>query len=477
MNNTNEQVSAYGTKPLKRYTYFIYGMGNFASQLSWTMVGTYLSLFYTDVYGLGVGAVAILMLVARVLDGINGPIMGTVMERTHTRWGRFRPYIFVGAPLLVLFTILTFTVPGFMGPAKLAYAYITYIGLGVSYTITNVPYLAMPLVMTRNPNEINRLNAAQMMGMTVGQIILNLVVLQLVLWFGHGNQASGYQATATLLALIALPIFWAVAGNCKEQVVVKKEQQGTVKEGLKLVFKNRNLLCAIFYTIFNMTGMLGRIAVSVYYYLYDVKNFTMVTVFMMMQMIVGTLVMPFSPKICAKLGKRNTAILSMLIQGGSLVILFLGPWTNSVFVFIMLVVYGLGYIAGPAGSGMVIDSIDDFDDKYGKRNDGMAFSFSNLASTIGSALGNALFLAIIGWFGYYGGCTMTPNIQNGINISVNLLPAIVYFLGIIPLALYQLDKPGYMEGVRARLLARRKATEQAEQESEKVQEAAPETNE
>ena len=222
MSNTN--LNQYGTKPLTFANYFVYGLGNFASQLSWTMVGTYLSIFYTDVFGLGVGAVAMLMLVAKIWDGINDPMMGTLMERTHTKWGRFRPYIFVGAPFLVIFTILTFTVPGFEGTAKLVYAYVTYIGLGMAYTMTNVPYLALPTVMTRDPKEVNRLNAAQMMGMTVGQIILNLFVLNLVLWIGKGDQAAGYQGAAALLAFIALPMFWAVAVLSKEQITVKNSQ-------------------------------------------------------------------------------------------------------------------------------------------------------------------------------------------------------------------------------------------------------------
>ena len=209
MNET--KINKYGMEPLTFKNYFVYGMGNFASQLSWTMVGTYLSIFYTDVFGLGVGAVAMLMLIAKVWDGINDPMMGTIMERTHTRWGRFRPYIFAGAPLLVVFTILTFTVPGFGGPAKLIYAYVTYIGLGMAYTMTNVPYTALPAVMTHDPKEVNRLNAAQMMGMTIGQIVLNLTVLPLVTFIGGGDQANGYQKTAALLAIVALPMFWAVA--------------------------------------------------------------------------------------------------------------------------------------------------------------------------------------------------------------------------------------------------------------------------
>ena len=98
---------------LKGKDYFSFGIGNVASQLSWTMVSSYLTLFYTDVFGLQAGAVAILFLVARIWDGINDPMMGAIMEHTHTKYGRFRPYIAIGAPLLVIFTILTFSVPGF----------------------------------------------------------------------------------------------------------------------------------------------------------------------------------------------------------------------------------------------------------------------------------------------------------------------------------------------------------------------------
>lgn len=448
------RLNKYGMEPLTFKNYFVFGMGNFASQLSWTMVGTYLSIFYTDVYGLGVGAVAMLMLVAKIWDGINDPMMGTIMERTHTKWGRFRPYIFVGAPLLVIFTILTFTVPGFGGTAKLVYAYITYIGLGMAYTMTNVPYTALPVVMTHDPKEVNRLNAAQMMGMTIGQIVLNLTVLPLVTFIGGGDQANGYQKTAALLAIVALPMFWAVAVLSKEKVTVEKKEQGKVIDGLKMIARNKNLLCAMLYSFFNMFGILGRISVAVFFYMHCVQNFAMITVFMMMQMAVGTLVMPFAPKFVEKFGKRNGAIISMVIQGGALILLYFGPSTNIPFNFLCMVIYGVGYLAGPSGSGMIVDAIDDFDDKYGVRNDGMAFSFNGTAIKIATAIANSVFLLVMGAFGYVGGGEITPHVQTGINMAANLLPGIVFLIGIIPLALYDLDRPGYMEAVRERLTAR-----------------------
>lgn len=453
------QGNQYDTKPLTFANYVVYGMGNFASQLSWTMVGTYLSIFYTDVFGLGVGAVAMLMLIAKVWDGINDPMMGTIMERTHTKFGRFRPYIFVGAIFLVIFTILTFPVPGFGGTGKLIYAYVTYIGLGMAYTVTNVPYLALPAVMTRDPREINKLNAAQMMGMTIGQIVLNLSVMNLIKLIGKGNEAAGYRGTAMILAIAALPIFWAVAIMSKESITVEKKDQGKISDGLKLVFKNRNLLCAMFYSFFNMFGILGRISVAVFFYMHCVGNYALISVFMMMQMAVGTIIMPFAPTVADKLGKRNTAILSMIIQGGALIIMYFGPTQNIPFNFFCMILYGLGYIAGPCGAGMMVDAINDFDDKHGIRNDGMAFSFQGTAIKIATAIANSVFLLVMGAYGYVGGGEITPHVQTGINLAANLLPGIVFLIGIIPLWLYQLDEPGYMDGVRERLQQRNMARE------------------
>jgi sugar (glycoside-pentoside-hexuronide) transporter len=476
-------------EPLKPINYFVYGCGNFASQLSWMMVSSYLSIFYTDVFGLETGAVALLMLIAKCWDAINDPMMGTLMERTHTKWGRFRPYIVVGAVLLVIFTILTFSVPGFGGGAQLAYAYFTYICLGMSYTMTNVPYIALPAVMTRDPKEINKLNAAQMMGMTIGQIVLNLSVLPLVLLIGKGDQAAGYHGAAMILALVALPIFWAVAYFSKERVTVEKKDQGKIIDGLKLIAKNKNLVCALAYSCINMVGILGRISVAVYFYMHCVGNYALITVFMMMQMIVGTIVMPIAPKMIEKFGKRKTAILSMAIQGGSMIVLWLGCkmglMQNIPFNFACMIVYGTGYFAGPCGGGMVVDAIDDFDDKYGYRNDGMAFSFMGLATKLGQALANSLFLVIMGKFGYdamfgllgqledpslsaeavAGIQAQIAHIQSGINLCANLLPGIAYLLGIIPLLMYALDKPGYMDGVRARLIERNNAKKAAEAEA------------
>ena len=168
----------------------MYGIGNFAAQLSWTMVSTYLAVFYTDVVGLAPAAVSLLMLVAKVWDGINDPMMGAIMQKTNTKYGKFRPYIVIGALVLIVFTVLTFSVPGFSTPGKLVWAYVTYIGLGMSYTVENVPFNALPSRMTRNPEKINSLFASALTGGAAGSMLLMNITLPIIMVLGHGDQAK-----------------------------------------------------------------------------------------------------------------------------------------------------------------------------------------------------------------------------------------------------------------------------------------------
>ena len=419
--------------------YVAYGMGNFASQMSWTMVSSYLTIFYTDVFGLAAGAVSILFLVARIWDGCTDVMMGEIMEHTHSRWGRFRPYITAGAPLMILFTVLTFTVPGFGNTGKLVYAYVTYIGLGMVYTVTNVPYLALPAVMTEDPKKINRLFTAQMMGMVLGMILLQLCTLPLVNYFDGIKEQGGYQITASLYAVIALPMFWFCAKQCKEVITVAKETQSSVKESLFAVLADKNAMCVIIYSLLNMAGMMGRIGVATYFYIYVVQNYAMITIYMMFPMFVGALIMPFCPKVIEKIGRKKTLYIALALQVAGCLMMFAGPYTNVPYMILAHVVYGGGYIGGPCGSAMLADAIFDINKRKGIRPDGTAYAMNGLGNKVGQAIGSALCIAIIGWFGYVGGQEVTPHIAQGIQIGVNIVPAVVYALAFIPVALFSLE--------------------------------------
>ena len=112
-----------------------YGLGEMGNQMSWYMINTYLTIFYTDVVGLTATAISFIMLIARVWDAMNDPMMGAIADKTHSRWGKFRPYLMFTPPFLAIFNILTFTVFPVHGAAKVALCLVTYIGTGMAYTV------------------------------------------------------------------------------------------------------------------------------------------------------------------------------------------------------------------------------------------------------------------------------------------------------------------------------------------------------
>ncbi|MGI5932287.1 MAG: MFS transporter, partial [Eubacterium sp.] len=169
--------SASGAEPVKKLkfiNFFAYGCGDFASNLCWTFIGSYLTIFYTNIVGMAPAIAATIMLIARIWDGINDPMFGAIAERTVTKKGRFRPYIFYGAPVLAVLSVLTFTKFG-SGSASIIISAVIYILCGMVYTAVNLSYGSLSTVMTRDQGEIAQLNSYRMMGTNLSSVLLNAI--------------------------------------------------------------------------------------------------------------------------------------------------------------------------------------------------------------------------------------------------------------------------------------------------------------
>lgn len=134
-----------------------YGLSDAADNLVFQMMTTYLLFFYTDVYGLSASAVAILFVVARVADVAESFIIGVMIDRTHSKFGKSRPFFLWYAFPYVIFAVLTFITPGFSYGGKLAWAYFTYLGLGFLYTAVNLPITSILPTMSQNSRELTLL--------------------------------------------------------------------------------------------------------------------------------------------------------------------------------------------------------------------------------------------------------------------------------------------------------------------------------
>lgn len=215
-----------------------YSMGDAAANLVWRGALAFLAVFYTDTFGIPALAVGVLLLIVRLSDGITDIIMGMIADRTSSRWGKFRPWVLFSAPVLGLFMILTFTTPDLSPTAKLIWAYATYIGLTLAYTVNNVPYSALMGVMTPSNQERTNLSSWRFAGAFFGGFLVMVGTPLLVARFGDGNDQTGYQYTMYLFAAILVVMLIITFATTKERIIPTQDRSGNLKQELWDLTKN-----------------------------------------------------------------------------------------------------------------------------------------------------------------------------------------------------------------------------------------------
>ena len=215
-----------------------YGLGDFASNLIFATLSAFLMFYYTDIFGLSAAVVGTLLFVARAADAVWDLYLGTLVDRTQTRWGQCRPYLVFGAPLLALFTVATFTVPTGSDAYKLGYAYVTYIALMLSYSLVNIPYSAMPALMTDDARDRTTLAAFRMFLAIFATLLVGAFTLRLVGFFGGANKQLGYQTTMIVVAVTGMVLFWVCAAFTRERVP-PVHQPREVRKDLKILVAGR----------------------------------------------------------------------------------------------------------------------------------------------------------------------------------------------------------------------------------------------
>lgn len=411
-----------------------YGFGDLASQFIWTFVGSYLTIFYTDVVGLTPIIVSAIMLGARIWDAVNDPLMGAIAERTRTKWGRFRPYIAFGCPALALFGVMTFTNPfNGLSTAGVIWAAVTYIVAGMLYTLVNIPYAALSGVMTEDADQRNKINTSRNIGMNVGMIIVNSCSAGLALYFsGSGAQVAngyGYMMVALVYSIIAVPLFFVVFFTSKEYVApVNNIAKFSFKDTFANLVHNKYLMIVTGIMALQMTAFMGRIAVCAFYVIYCLGSFTMIAFIITIPSIGAVIGSLFVPYLAKKMGKRNVLMYSMLIQAVGLLVIYLAPFDNMTMVIIGCCIFGLFNVGFPMTLSMVADSVDYMELKTGIRTDGTAYATYGLATKVGNALGGSVGVLLLSAFGYVANAQQTAGALRGINIVVNLIPAVLFIL-------------------------------------------------
>lgn len=467
MSETNQTKGAGEVKRASKAAVICYGFGDLASQFVWTYVGSYLTIFYTDIVGLAPLVVSAIMIIARIWDAVNDPMMGAIAERSHSRWGRFRPWIAFGCPFLAIFGVLTFTNPFGGGSAAGAlYAAITYIIAGMLYTLTNIPYASLSGVMTEDAQQRNKINTSRNIGMNAGMVIVNACSASLMLFFSGKDaevaNGTGYMMTALVYGIISIPLFLIVFFTARENVGPSgAKKKFSFKETFGNLVKNKYLMIVTLIMAIQMTAFMGRIAVCSYYVIYCLGSFTLISVIMTIPSIGGIIGSLFVPAAAKKFGKRNVLMGSMIVQGIGLLIMYFAPFDNLALVIVGCCIFGLFNVGFPMTLSMVADSVDYMEYKTGIRTDGTAYATYGLATKLGNAVGGSVGVLLMSAFGYVANAEQTEAAKNGINTVVNLIPAILFFIAAACCLLWKMtDKDA--DDIRAKLKERREQNQAAE---------------
>lgn len=440
-----------------------YGMGDVGCNFSWMFVGNFLMIFYTDVFGISMSAVATLMLFSRFWDAINDPIIGGLSDKTHTRWGRYRPWLLFAAPLTALVLILTFWAhPDWSQTHKIIYMAVTYCILVLGYTCVNIPYGTLCGAMTQNMTERAQINTSRSVSAMIAIGIINIITIPLIEWLGNGNARQGYLLIAILYGTIFAVCHIFCFAKTKEVVEVPVAQKIPLRLQLQAVAKNKPYLLALLGQVLFGFILYGRNADLLYYFTYVENDAVLFTYYSMAIIIPSIIGAACFPKVFQLTSNKGWAA-SVFAFGTGITIIalfFFSPVTSPI-PFYLFAALSQFFFSGfnTAIYAIIPDCVEYGEWRTGIRNDGFQYAFISLGNKIGMALGTALLALSLGWDGYEANTTQNEAVVAIMRHSFSTIPGILWVVTALALFFYKLDKRSYnriLAVIKYRFLKRKK---------------------
>ena len=431
-----------------------YGFGDMASSMFWKLFGSYLMIFYTDVFGLSATVVGTMFLVTRIWDSAFDPIVGVIADRTHSRWGKFRPYLLYLAVPFAIIGVLTFMTPDLEDTGKVIYAYFTYSLMMMVYSAINVPYASLLGVISSDPKERNILSTYRMTFAYIGSFIALLLFMPMVNYFSEGyNAQRGWTMSVVVIALICAVLFYGCFAWTKERVKSISQQQNLLKDDLKDLLNNRPwwilLGAGVAALVFNSI----RDGATVYYFKYFIIEETYTTAsFLGISFVLSGLYLAvgqaaniggviLAAPISNRIGKRATYMWAMAIATIFSVLFYWLDRENILMIFVFQII--ISVCAGsifPLLWSMYADCADYSELKTGNRATGLIFSSSSMSQKFGWAIGSAITGWLLSYFGFQANMVQNQATLHGIKLFLSFLPAIGTVLSIIFISMYPLSE-------------------------------------
>ena len=452
-NATQEAKGFYKLSWIQRIGF---GSGDLAQNLIYQTISMYLLFFYTNVYGLKPADAATMFLVVRLVDVLWDPLVGTYVDKHNPRWGKYRSYLVLGGLPLTAFAGLCFF-DGFS--PSLLYAYVTYVGMSMLYTLINVPYGALNSSLTRDTDEITTLTSVRMFLANVGGLCVASGIPLVVAAFAPKDAsgeaiistpsaANAWFITMSLYAAVGLLLLVFCFSQTKERVVMDAKDMENVKvSDLWTEFtRNRPLrvLAFFFITAFAMMSV-GNAAGSYYMTCNLQATSDQLAIFMGLGSVPAFIFMPMVPAIKKKVGKRGMFNIFLTIAIIGMAILYVvsvipALKTQMWIVYTAQFIKSTGVIVATGYMWALVPEVISYGEyTTGKRISGIVNALTGIFFKAGMALGGVVPGLVLEYVGFNAKVTQqTAFAEQGILWLVCVIPALLLGLAMFIISRYEL---------------------------------------
>ncbi|MEM9670205.1 MAG: glycoside-pentoside-hexuronide (GPH):cation symporter [Pseudomonadota bacterium] len=423
-----------------------YGAADFGFNLFWTGLSVYLLIYYTDILGIDPVTAGLIFSLSIFWDAVSDPIMGFIVTRTKTRWGRFRPYLLFGAPLMGFSSVMMFAAPILFPSAIVLSSAIAHLVFRTCYTIVNIPYGALSAVLTVDTGDRTRLSGARMFCGIAGALFATVMMPGLAEAFGGGNLKRGWVMVGALFAVIATAIILFTFAVTKENEGLSAGAKVSLNDSVRFVMSNRALwvifVAALVFSVGN--GIANKSAV--YFIKYNLGAEAKTGPLLGLQALMAALSIPFWAWLAGKTSKQIAWIVGMLLLGTvQLTAFLLAPSAaGEMLPFFALIGFCFGAFAVMFWS-TVPDTVEYGQWRSGVRDEGMAFSLSAFSVKTGIAFGVGILGVYLARVGYVPDVEQTERALDGIRAVVFLFPGIASLAVAGILAFYPINKTSHAE--------------------------------
>lgn len=450
------------TGKLSRRDKWLYGSGDLGFSLTNTILNVYFALFLTDVVGVKPSVAAVAFFIGSTWDYVNDPLVGYISDRTHSRWGRRRPFLLFGAlPFALTFALLWWKPPFESSTALAIYYSLVFALFDTAATFVYMPYFALTPELTDDYDERTGLTSTRMFFSILGSLLAFTLPLWVVDGF-HPDHAGRVLMMGVVFGLgSALPLLLVFFGTRERPEFMNKEQTVGLKDSIKLTWQNKPFIFGLIMFLFNGVTMSIIQVILLYYVKYVVNREAQSDMIMATIFIVAIIALPLWEWISRRWNKRWAYISGIAFLAVVLLILSsLTPQTGIVFIMVLCVLAGIGVSAMHVMPWAIIpDAIEYGEWKTGERQEGMFYSLITLAQKVASSIAIPLALLILQASGYVSNSATQPaSAIFGIRMVAGPVAAFTLSMGILFTLLFPLGRENFKE-ITDQLKARREAKE------------------